>query len=280
MADFDPAVPPGGEGKITLKVNTKGYQGHLRKSARVKTNDPGKENILLTVKATVKVPIYVSTRYIHLYGNGDKAVEKTVKIMGEMDKPLNLTVSEFTPADKLKHTIETVQKEKEYKIRFTSIPGIKENYRGILTLKTNYPEKPEISLVIHGRFQQAAIPPRSSSPGIKKDAPTRATNASKAPIYVSSRYVRLYGTEGAEISKTVEIRAETAKSLNLTITEFNLKEKLKYTIETLEKGRKYRITFSTLPGENRNYNGILKIKTNYPEMPLITFVIHGRFTKK
>ena len=102
----------------------------------------------------------------------------------------------------------------------------------------------------------------------------------KAPIYISSRYIRLYGMEGAEISKTVEIRGERNKSLNLTVAEFNLKNKLKYTIETVEKGKKYRIKFSVLTGISHNFNGILKLRTSYPEMPVITFVIHGRLTKK
>jgi hypothetical protein len=77
VASFDPAVPPGGEGKITLKINTKGYQGSVRKSARVKSNDPEKPDIILALKATVKVPVYVSSRYVNLYGNGEKAVQKT-----------------------------------------------------------------------------------------------------------------------------------------------------------------------------------------------------------
>lgn len=280
MANFDPAVPPGGEGKITLKVNTKGYQGNVRKSARVKTNDPEKQTVLLVLKAIVKVPITVSSKYVQLYGKGDKEVSKTIKIVAELNKSLNLTVTDFTLKNKLKYTIETVQKGKEYRLRFTSIPDIKENFRGTLKLKTNYAEKPEISFVIHGRFKPRKIPPKAPSSGIKKVAPIRNASTVKAPIYVSSRYVRLYGMEGTDISKTVEIRGERNKSLNLTITEFNLKDKLKYTIETLEKGKKYRIKFSVLPGNNRNFNGILKLKTSYQEMPLITFVIHGRFTKK
>jgi hypothetical protein len=280
VANFDPAVPPGGEGKITLTVNTKGYQGSVRKSARVKTNDPENTNISLVIKATVKVPIYVSSRYVHLYGSGDSVVEKTVKIMGELDKPLNLTVAEFTPQEKLKYSIETVLKDKEYRVKFTSIPGIKENYRGTLKLKTNYSEKPEIDLFIQGRFKSRANLPKPASPGIQQKAAARSSNAVQSPIYVSSRYIRLYGKEGDEISKTVEIRTETNKSLNLTVTEFNLKDKLTYTVETVAKGEKYRIKFSTTPGLHRNFNGILKLKTNYPEMRYITFVIHGRFTKQ
>jgi hypothetical protein len=179
--------------------------------------------------------------------------------VGELDKPLTLTVADYTLRDKLKYTLETVQKEKAYRIRFTSIPGIRENYRGTLKLKTNYPEKPEINFVIHGRFLSAGIP--RGSQGIVGKAPARGTVPHKAPIYVSSRYIRLYGNEGAEISKTVEIRAERDKSLNLTVAEFDLKDKLKYTVETVAKGEKYRIRFSTLPGEeSHNFNGLLKLK--------------------
>ncbi len=280
MAGFDPAVPPGGEGKITLKVNTRGSQGKVRRSVRVKTNDPKKQTVLLVLKATVKVPIKVSSRYIELYGKGDKEVRKTIKLTAELEKPLTLAVMDFTLENKLKYTMETVKKGKEYKIRFTSIPGIKENFRGTLKLKTNYSEKPEINLAIHGHFKPTGIPTRSQSSGIKQKAPARNVNTVKAPIYVSSRYIRLFGTEGTDISKTVKIRGERNKSLNLTVTEFNLRDKLKYTMETVEKGKNYRIKFSVLPGINRNFNGILKLKTSYREMPLITFVIHGRFTKK
>jgi len=279
VASFDTAVPPGGEGKITLKVDTKGYQGGIRKSARVNTNDPERENIALVIKATVKVPIHVSSRYIQLYNSGEKPVQKTVSIKAELDKPLILTVAEFTLQNKLKYSIETVEKGKVYRIRFTSVPEIKESFRGILKLKTNYPEKPEISLIINGRFKPATIPPKPSSTGIGQKPVERNTKDQKPPIYVSSRYIRLYGKEGTEITKSVEIRAESNRSLNLTIAEFNAKDKLKYTVETLEKGQKYRINFSTIPEESHNFNGILKLKTNYQEMPLITFIIHGRFTK-
>ena len=280
MASFDTAVPPGGEGKITLKINTKGYQGGIRKSARVKTNDPERRNIALVIKATVKVPIYVSSRYVNLYSSGGQPVRKTVNIKAQLDKPLILTGDEFTLKNKLKYNIETVEKGKAYRIRFTSVPDVKESFRGILKLKTNYPEKPEINLIVNGRFNPARISSKPSSTGIGQKPIERNRKVQKPPIYVSSRYIRLYGKEGTEVAKSVDIRAERNKSLNLTIAEFNLKDKLKYTVETLEKGQKYRIKFSTIPEESHNFNGIFKLKTNYPEMPLITFVIHGRFTKK
>ena len=64
MAKYDTAIPPGGEGKITLKVNTKGYDGWISKRARVHTNDPRRRIMKLTLKAFVKVAIGQTTWHV------------------------------------------------------------------------------------------------------------------------------------------------------------------------------------------------------------------------
>ena len=56
MASFDGAIPPGGVGKITLSVSTKGYQGSISKRARVYSNDPKNKQATLTLMASVKEP--------------------------------------------------------------------------------------------------------------------------------------------------------------------------------------------------------------------------------
>jgi hypothetical protein len=60
---------------------------------------------------------------------------------------------------------------------------------------------------------------------------------------------------------------------------FNLAEKLSYTIQEIEKGRKFRIRFTSIPGPAQAYHGILKIKTNYPEKPEIVLRIRGSIRK-
>ena len=66
MARFERTIPPGGEGKIILQVQTKGYQGAISKNAKVYTNDPLKNIELITISAFVKVPIYLSNRHVSL----------------------------------------------------------------------------------------------------------------------------------------------------------------------------------------------------------------------
>ena len=148
MAHFDRTIPPGGEGKITLRVNTRGYQGEIRKRARVYTNEPHKKFELLVIRAFVKVPIYLSPRYVRLEGLAGRKITKAVRIRAEENKPLKLEPSYFNLGKKVTYRIEEVESGRIFRVHFTSTPGPAGNYRGILKLKTNYPEKPEITIRI------------------------------------------------------------------------------------------------------------------------------------
>jgi len=106
----------------------------------------------LEVKAFVKVPIYLSSRYVNLWGKEGQSVTRVIEIRSGLDKPLTLSPSQFNLEEKLTYTVKEIEKGRIFKIRFTSIPGPPQTYRGFLKLKTNYPEKPVINIMIRGRF--------------------------------------------------------------------------------------------------------------------------------
>ncbi|MBW1702193.1 MAG: hypothetical protein JRJ69_08485 [Deltaproteobacteria bacterium] len=149
-------MPPGGEGKIKLRIRTKGYHGNIQKSARVYTNDPNNKVVRLRVKAFVKTPIYISSRHVNLYGKEYQTLITVVEVRAELDRPLKLTPVHFNLAEKLSYTIQEIEKGRKFRIRFTSIPGPAQAYHGILKIKTNYPEKPEIVLRIRGSIRKAS----------------------------------------------------------------------------------------------------------------------------
>ena len=71
MVQFDRTVPPGGEGKIELKVNTNDLSGTIKKEAKVYTNDPKNSIVTLTLKAYVKLFIlttYPMACFLLIYG--------------------------------------------------------------------------------------------------------------------------------------------------------------------------------------------------------------------
>jgi hypothetical protein len=50
VARYDTAIPPGGEGKITLKLNPKACGQDTKKSILVTCNDPQKPYFILILK--------------------------------------------------------------------------------------------------------------------------------------------------------------------------------------------------------------------------------------
>lgn len=155
MAFFDRTIPPGGEGKITLRINTTGYDGDIRKRATVYTNDPHKGFEALRVTAFVRGPISLSPRYVYLRVPVGRDVTETVRVKAETNKPLRLEPGRFNLSSKLTYRIEEVEAGREFRVHITSLPNNVGNYRGFLKLKTNYAERPEITIWIKAKFVES-----------------------------------------------------------------------------------------------------------------------------
>lgn len=146
MASFDKAVLPGGEGKITVKINTKGYRGNRTWSVAVYTNDPSAQSTYLKLKADVKVPVYLSSYRVYLRAMEGQSTTKEVLVRGELPAPLTIEPGTFTLDGIVKYTIEEAEKGRLFKIRFSTVPGPPQNIRGYLQIKTSYPEKPFVTI--------------------------------------------------------------------------------------------------------------------------------------
>jgi hypothetical protein len=152
VAYFDKAIPPGGEGKIRLSVRTIGRQGKISRNARVYSNDPAKSIVRLGITAFIRPIIQISPPNIYLIGKEDQSISKTVEVEAGLDRPLALTADQFNLAGKLTYTITEIEEGRRFQIFLTSISGPPQTYHGFLKIKTNYPEKPEITIWIKGRF--------------------------------------------------------------------------------------------------------------------------------
>jgi Protein of unknown function (DUF1573) len=152
VANYDRSIPPGGEGKITLKFNSRGFEGRVRKAARVYTNDPKNPRETLVMDAFIKTLIVISDRMVFLRGTTQETITRTVDIKGELNRPLKLEPVDYTLDKKVKFNIEEITQGKQYRITFTSIPNVGNYYQGILKLRTSYPEKPELVIFVRGRF--------------------------------------------------------------------------------------------------------------------------------
>jgi hypothetical protein len=99
----------------------------------------------------------------------------------------------------------------------------------------------------------------------------------KVAIQLSPRYVYLKGEPGQTVTRAVEISARLDKPLRIETGRFTLDAKVNYHIEEIDKGKRYRIHFTNVPGPSESFRGLLELTTNYPERPMIRIPIRGRF---
>ena len=153
VAHFDPLIPPGGEGKITVKIDTKGFEGTERWVAKVFSNDPKWKEAVLDLRATVKPVISITGAPVFLGGKKKAPMTGEVEIRSGLDRPLILTPEEFTLSGKVTYSLAEIEKGERYRVSFQDVSRKRENYRGSLKFKTNFEEKPDITIWIIGRFE-------------------------------------------------------------------------------------------------------------------------------
>jgi hypothetical protein len=94
---------------------------------------------------------------------------------------------------------------------------------------------------------------------------------------LSARMVLLQGTTHEAITGTVDIKGELDKPLKLEPVGYTLDRKVKFNIEEISRGKQYRVTFTSIPNVGNYYQGILKLRTSYPEKPELVIFVRGKF---
>ena len=123
---------------------------NLHKKAIILSNDIKNPKLLVSIKATVKAIISVHPRSVSLRGKKDAPIVKQVTLVAHEDMPLEITPVKFSLSDKASYDIETINKGKTYRITFRNKWKKTGAYRGVLELKTNYPDKPLLKIKIYG----------------------------------------------------------------------------------------------------------------------------------
>lgn len=154
VASFDKAIPPGQEGKVTLKVFTKNKKGKFRHGATIWSDDPQMPTTKISISGFVKQYLSVepSTR-LRLRGYYGDNIKKKVTITSLDEHPLKITDITSDIEDKIDYKLKTIQKNKKYSLEIKTRSGIKDSFRGKVVLKTNHQKKPEIELSVMGKLK-------------------------------------------------------------------------------------------------------------------------------
>ena len=189
MARYDRTIPPGGEGKITLELHTKNYQGNLHKSARVSTNDPKNPTLMIALKGKVWAPIHVKPQHARLFGVSGEDVETTIHIYGNKQEPLALEMGSVTIPDKVAVQLKALEENKVYQLKIKNKVAGETQYNGQIKLATNYPEKPELLIHVSANVRPAVeLRPKALNfgriPEERLDQLSKEGRALKRPIMV------------------------------------------------------------------------------------------------
>jgi len=161
VASLDKAIPPGQEGKVTLKLNTGNRVGKLSKGATVITNDPEQSKTRITLSCTVKQIVSIAPNpRINLLGFEGDTIKHMVTITSFEEEPLEITDISNTVDDKIKYKLKTIEKGKKYTIEAQNRSKEVGSYRGQLVVKTTSKKKPHIVLPINGNLRkEVAVQP-------------------------------------------------------------------------------------------------------------------------
>ncbi|MBU0550999.1 DUF1573 domain-containing protein [Myxococcota bacterium] len=178
------ALPPGGEGKIDVTVNTAGRNGKMTKSVLLETDDPQTPNAHLTVAAEVLVDIALEQSYLRLDPSqkGDEVTAK-VKILVAPEVKVRFTgVTSNTPGV----TGEVIMESEAPVLLIRSEPERVGRMRALLQIGTDHPKLPKLMLTVSGEVRG----PLSAQPAritlYEGDGSTRLTITGKDPFKILS----------------------------------------------------------------------------------------------
>ncbi len=225
MAEYDAAIPPGGTGKIVLKVKTKGIQGRRTKSARVETNDPAHARFNLQVAFLAEAPVEVYPgQMVTLSGFAGEKV-KTELVIHRPDGEVLLVDQISSTRDGVQVQIEKVDAEHadspghrratvgDYRL-YVEVVDTQQvrSEAGYLKFHTNHPERPEVRLPLRLRvrpqleFQPQRIQLRATA-GAEPVTRTVSLRNGKRKLF----HVKDYSLSG-ELSGVGAARVERAPS--------------------------------------------------------------------
>jgi len=251
VARFDRTIPPGGTGKITLSPDSKKVSGNFTKTTRVHSNDFSQADLILTLKGSVRQQITLTPPRVFLRGGQDEKLAATIKIVSNMDRPVQVGQLSTDLAGRLKCDLKTVAPGKEYQLDVSNLAPIGV-YNGEIKLKTDLASKPEVKIPV---YVQVIGDINFFPPKIELGRISSATN------FGPGRVVSLWKNPGAP---------------DFQVKQVSYNKKL-FDVETRQQGDRYSVYLKpkveALPkGE---FNEEMVIKTTSPKMPEVKVPVHG-----
>lgn len=175
-ATFDKRITPGSEGRISVAVDTKTFQGPISKMAEILSNDPAAPSTSITLIANVRAFVTASPHgFVRLQAEAGTAATQQLTLSSDVPtfRPSNIKTpkpyltASLTPGATASEWILTVTCDANAPLGLLG---------GSITLQTGVPEQPELSLAVSGYVKPKGAD-KNSAPAVAASAGPKLTNA-------------------------------------------------------------------------------------------------------
>lgn len=193
--DYTRDVPPGGEGRMPLTLDTTNKpNGHMHTiEVKVKTNDPARPEVVLAITGNIRTVCVFDPPGGGIFSDWqpDQPINRTVKMYNNTGAPLTLDLQPIPPNSFFKIDFREVVPNQQWEYTAVHDAPIPEgsNYTQ-LVFKTNVPEVPiynvPVSVMVQPRIQVA--PPSVVVMPVKPEAQNREIriiNNGRTPLNVT-----------------------------------------------------------------------------------------------
>ena len=235
------SIPPRESADLTVRLPLAGYRGEVRKTLKVRSNDPVQPELALTIEGRVAGDLEISPAAVYLESADALAAQRaTVNLRwtGEGD----FSIREVTANSPLVETaLETVETGRHYRIRVGLKPGrLAGRLERTLYVLTRHPEYPEIAIPL--------------------------TAVIRAPV-VFAQTVIVVPESGAAATRHVLLESGTVSNWRVVAVE-PPDPAIQVSLNPAGPGRYHLILGSIPPGAAIN-GKTLRVKTDIPGAPEI-----------
>ncbi len=157
---YDKEIPPGGEGKITLKLKAYSVLKQFQKKTRIRTDDPhNPQTVLILTGVSKPILDVIPSHIIRFKGPLKHKHEAQVRLVSHMAKPLEVLEIRNSLPDRVAASLKAEEPGKTYVITVKNLAEQPGNYAGKIEVRTNAEKRPMLVLrVFADLYPEAAKP--------------------------------------------------------------------------------------------------------------------------
>ncbi|AOY60710.1 hypothetical protein dsmv_2964 [Desulfococcus multivorans DSM 2059] len=137
-------------GKITIKVNTKGYGNKkLSKTISVLTNDPTQESLVLQIEGHVDRFVDIKPTRVRMTGQVGQEIFKEVSIVPVEKYPFRILDASPQKEGNIRVAVTEDKDKKAYRLTIFNLRQEKTRYYDAVIIKTDSSIRPELTISVY-----------------------------------------------------------------------------------------------------------------------------------